>query len=128
MLNSISLVGRLTADPELRKTQSGISVARFSVAVDRRPVNGESKTDFIPVVAWRETAEFVEKYFRKGSLISIVGELHQESYTDKDGNKRNRFEVVASTIRFCGGKKDNESETKTQREDVKIADEDGFPF
>ena len=127
MLNNISLVGRLVKDPELRQTTSGTSVIRFAIAVDREPFNGETKTDFINIVAWGKTAEFVSKYFRKGQLISIPGaELHQEKYTEKDtGKERTTYEVVAQRVRFCGNKADN---SPTEEKPVTIADDDGFPF
>ena len=122
MLNNVILMGRLTADPELRQTTSGISVARFNLAVDRN-YNKEKETDFIPVVVWRQTAEFVSKYFRKGSMIAVRGELHQTHYKDKNGNDRSSFEVVSDMVSFCGEKKEEQNEVT-----VKIADEDGFPF
>ncbi len=110
MLNVAILMGRLTADPELRTTGSGISVASFSVAVDRSYRSGEERqTDFINVVAWRQTAEFVSRYFKKGSMIAVRGRIQQRNYEDKNGNKRTAFEVVADEVNFCGSK----SETGT---------------
>lgn len=105
MLNSVILMGRLTADPELRQTQNGTSVTSFTVAVDRR--FQRDQTDFINVVAWKQTAEFVEKYFKKGSLIALRGSIQQRNYEDKNGNKRTAFEVVADEVSFCGSKGEN---------------------
>ncbi len=111
MLNSIIIMGRLTADPELRSTSSGLSVTSFNVAVDRGYVRAgeERKTDFIPVVAWREKADFVSKYFRKGSMIAVQGSLQSRNYEDKNGNKRVAFEVIADQISFCGSKSESGS-------------------
>lgn len=109
MLNSIIIMGRLTADPELRSTSSGLSVTSFTVAVDRGYVRAgeEKKADFIPVVAWRQTADFVSKYFRKGSMIAVQGSLQSRSYEDKNGNKRVAYEIVADQVSFCGSKADS---------------------
>ncbi len=106
MLNSIIIMGRLTADPELRSTSSGLSVTSFTVAVDRGYVRAgeEKKADFIPVVAWRQTADFVSKYFRKGSMIAVQGSLQSRSYEDKNGNKRVAYEIIADQVSFCGSK------------------------
>ena len=106
MLNSIIIMGRLTADPELRTTSSGLSVSSFTVAVDRRyQRQGEEKqTDFIPVVAWRQQAEFVTKYFSKGQMIAVEGSLQSRKYEDKSGNPRIAYDVVADRISFCGSK------------------------
>ena len=106
MLNSIIVMGRLTADPELRSTSSGVSVTSFTVAVDRgyARTGEERKTDFIPVVAWRQTADFVSKYFRKGSMIAVQGSLQSRSYEDKNGNKRVAYEIIADQVSFCGSK------------------------
>ena len=106
MLNSIIIMGRLTAAPELRQTASGLSVTSFTVAVDRSfaKTGEERQTDFIPVVAWRSTADFVTRYFSKGSMIAVKGSLQTRNYEDKNGNKRTAFEVVADEVSFCGGK------------------------
>lgn len=105
MLNHIVIMGRLTRDPELRQTGSGVSVANFSVAVDRDFSKGEEKeTDFIDCVAWRHTGEFVSKYFTKGSLIVVSGRLQIRAYTDKDGNNRRTAEIVADNCYFGGSK------------------------
>ncbi len=102
MLNKIFIMGRLTADPILRTTQSGISVASFSVAVDRDyAAKGEERqTDFINVVAWRNTADFISRYFSKGKMIVVDGRLQVRNYEDKDGNKRTAYEIVANNVYF----------------------------
>lgn len=110
MLNCAVIMGRLTADPELRQTPSGVSVTRFTVAVDRGYVKAgeERKADFINVVAWRQTAEFVSRYFQKGSMIAVQGSIQTGSY-EKDGVKRYTVEISADNVSFCGSK----SETGT---------------
>ena len=111
MLNHITIMGRLTRDPELRRTGSGIAVASFSVAVDRDyggKDGGEKETDFIDCVAWRQTGEFVSKYFTKGRMIVVSGRLQIRSWTDKDGNKRRTAEVVADNCYFGDSKRDSE--------------------
>ena len=107
MLNRILIMGRLTRDPELRRTQSGTAVTSFSVAVDRdfKSQNGEKETDFIDVVAWRATAEFVAKYFTKGQLAVIEGRLQIRDWQDRDGNKRRTAEVVADNVYFGESKR-----------------------
>ena len=108
MFNLVVLTGRLTADPELKTTQSCISVTSFSIAVDRRYRSGEHRqTDFIYIEAWRQTAEFVTKYFKKGSLIGIEGSIQTRKYQDKDGNNRTVFEVVANNVQFVESKRDS---------------------
>ena len=111
MLNHIVIMGRLTRDPELRRTGSGIAVASFTVAVDRDfggRDGGEKETDFIDCVAWRQTGEFVSKYFTKGRMIVVSGRLQIRSWTDKDGNKRRTAEVVADNCYFGDSKRDAE--------------------
>ena len=111
MLNHITIMGRLTRDPELRRTGSGIAVASFTVAVDRDfggRDGGEKETDFIDCVAWRQTGEFVSKYFTKGRMIVVSGRLQIRSWTDKDGNKRRTAEVVADNCYFGDSKRDND--------------------
>ena len=112
MLNHITIMGRLTRDPELRRTGSGVAVASFTVAVDRdrAPEGQERETDFIDCVAWRGAGEFVAKYFRKGSMIVVSGRLQIRNWTDKDGNKRRSAEVVADNCYFGEGKKANGEE------------------
>ena len=111
MLNVVVIMGRLTATPELRTTNSGISVTSFSVAVNRNySKDGNNQTDFINCVAWRNNAEFITKYFGKGQMIAIRGSLQQSSYTDKDGNNRTAFEVVANNVQFVESKRDSSSD------------------
>ena len=108
MLNHITIMGRLTRDPELRRTGSGIAVASFTVAVDRDfggRDGGEKETDFIDCVAWRQTGEFVSKYFTKGSMIVVSGRLQIRSWNDKEGNKRRTAEVVADNVYFGESKR-----------------------
>ena len=112
MLNHITIMGRLTRDPELRRTGSGIAVASFTVAVDRDfggRDGGERETDFIDCVAWRNTGEFVSKYFTKGSMIVVSGRLQIRNWNDKDGNKRRSAEVVADNVYFGESKRSSDS-------------------
>ena len=112
MLNHITIMGRLTRDPELRRTGTGIAVASFTVAVDRDfggRDGGEKETDFIDCVAWRQTGEFVSKYFTKGRMIVVSGRLQIRSWTDKDGNKRRTAEVVADNVYFGDSKRDGDN-------------------
>ena len=112
MLNHITIMGRLTRDPELRRTGSGVAVASFTVAVDRDfggRDGGEKETDFIDCVAWRQTGEFVSKYFTKGRMIVVSGRLQIRSWTDKDGNKRRTAEVVADNCYFGDSKRDGDN-------------------
>lgn len=112
MLNRIILMGRLTRDPELRHTQTGTPVASFSLAVDRDfkdKSTGEKATDFIDVVAWRQTAEFVSRFFTKGRMAVVEGRLQIRDWTDKDGGKRRSAEVIADNVYFGDSKRDGES-------------------
>ena len=109
MLNHITIMGRLTRDPEMRTTQSGVAVASFTLAVDRDfggRDGGEKQTDFIDCTAWRHTAEFVSKYFSKGRMAVVSGRLQIDNYTDNDGNKRKAAKVIADNIYFGDSKKD----------------------
>lgn len=109
-LNHITIMGRLTRDPELRRTGSGIAVANFTVAVDRDFASGpnkEKETDFIDCVAWRQSGEFVSKYFHKGSMIAVSGRLEIRKWNDKDGNQRRTAEVNVDNAYFAGNKNDN---------------------
>ena len=111
MLNHIVIMGRLTREPELRRTGSGIAVASFTVAVDRDfggRDGGEKETDFIDCVAWRQTGEFVSKYFTKGSMVVVSGRLQIRSWNDKEGNKRRSAEVVADNVYFGESKRSND--------------------
>jgi len=111
MLNNVVLMGRLTADPELRHTPNDIAVTTFSIAVDRdySRSGAEKQTDFINIVAWRQTAEFVCRYFRKGQLVALRGSIQTRSYNDKEGNKRTAFEVVADNVYFAEPKRNSDS-------------------
>ena len=113
MLNHIVLMGRLTRDPELRRTGSGIPVTTFTLAVDRdfgsNRETGEKETDFIDIVTWRNTAEFVSKYFAKGRMAVVSGRLQIRNWNDKDGNKRRSAEVVADNVYFGDSKRDGDS-------------------
>lgn len=113
MLNHIDIMGRLVRDPEMRRTGSGIACASFTIAVDRdfgKNESGEKETDFIDCVAWRSTAEFVEKYFTKGRMAVVSGRLQIRSWTDKDGNKRRTAEVVADNVYFGDSKTSSDSQ------------------
>lgn len=113
MLNKIVIMGRLTHDPEMRQTGSGTPVTSFSLAVERDyggRDGGEKQTDFIDVVAWRHTAEFVDKYFAKGDMAAVSGRLQIRDWTDKDGNKRRSAEVVADNLYFGDSRRDNGGE------------------
>ena len=114
MLNKIILMGRLTRDPELRRTNSGTAVASFSLAVDRdfKAQNGETETDFIDIVAWRNTAEFVSKYFSKGRMAVVEGRLQIREWTDKEGHKRRTAEVQADNVYFGDSKNSTSGATQ----------------
>ena len=150
MLNVVAIMGRLTADPELRKTPNGISVCSFSIACNRSYVKqgGERETDFVNIVAWRSTAEFICRYFRKGNMIAINGSIQTRNYEDKNGNKRTAFEIVADNVYFCESKSSSQStaattfqmpmdtmqsampsyETGSTDDFEEIADDDDLPF
>ena len=116
MLNHITIMGRLTRDPELRRTGSGVAVASFTIAVDRdfSPKDGgERETDFIDCVAWRQTGEFVSKYFQKGRMAVVSGRLQIRSWNDKDGNKRRTAEIVADNVYFGDSKRDDQGASST---------------
>ena len=141
MFNLVVLTGRLTADPELKTTTNGVSVSSFRIAVDRayQKQGEERQADFIDIVAWRQTADFVCRYFKKGSMIAVQGSIQTRNYEDKQGNKRTAVEVVADNVSFCGSK--NESTQQTTYPPVANAskptanafeaiedDDDGLPF
>ena len=134
MLNKIFLQGRLVADPELRHTQQGTPVASFRIAVDRDYKNqsGNKETDFINIVAWRGTGEFVSRYFTKGRMAIVEGRLQAREYTDKDGNRRHATEVVANNIYFGDSRKDERTtndSAKPAEEFAELAEDDGeLPF
>ena len=134
-LNKVILIGRITKDPELKTTPSGVSVTAFSIAVNRKTVKDGTKiADFLNIVAWRTTAEFVAKYFKKGQAILIVGSIQTRSYEDKQGNKRIAFEVVADEVQFAEPKRDgndiNVAPTASNFEGdfAEIANDDTLPF
>lgn len=132
MINRVVLMGRLTANPELKKTESGISVTGFRIAIDRTYVKQgeERKADFIDVVCWRQTAEFVCKHFSKGSLVALEGQLQSRNYKDKDGNNRYVVEVVADNVSFTGERKSEKSQDNSPIVSVPTAQnlEDDLPF
>lgn len=116
MINNVTLMGRLTAEPELKQTSSGTSVLSFCLAVDRPYYKDrEREADFINLVAWRQTAEFISRYFTKGQMIAVDGRLQTRSYDDKYGNKRSVTEVVVSNAHFCGSKDETTKSKKTSQ-------------
>lgn len=119
-MNQIVIMGRLTADPERRETTNGTQVARFTVAVQRD--FSKDETDFLPVVAWKHTAEFISRYFTKGQMIALTGRLQANNYTDKQGNKRTAFEIVADRVYFAGNNKQKDGNANTGAQGVKISD------
>ena len=132
MLNRAILMGRFTKSPELKTPQNGVPVIQISIAVDRdyTPKGQEKQTDFIDVVAWRNTAEFISKYFEKGQLIALTGSIQTRSYTDNQGNKRSVTEVIADQVYFCGGKNENKkTEPKFDESDFEeIGIDPDLPF
>ena len=113
MTNVVAIMGRLTADPELKHTQSGVAVTSFTLAVQRGyKQGGEYETDWVDVVAWRQTAEFICKYFTKGQMIAVTGSIQTRSYEDKQSNKRKAVEIVAKEVSFCGSKEGPKQERK----------------
>lgn len=132
MLNNIVIMGRLTKSPELRRTESGIAVTSFTIACERdyAPQGGEKETDFIDVVCWRSTAEFVEKYFTKGRMAVVTGRLQIRGWTDKEGNKRRSAEILADHIYFGDSKRDGDSQApKSDFTEIPSDEEDeDLPF
>lgn len=139
MLNHVVLMGRLTADPELRTTPNGTSCCSFTLAVERNySAKGEERqTDFIRIVAWRNTAEFIGKYFEKGQLIALEGSIQTRQYKDKQGNNRTAFEVIAQSVYFAESKKKENAEPKVSAQPLLIdendfeeieTDEEDLPF
>lgn len=121
--NKVILIGRLTNAPELKQTQSGVSVTNFILAVDRKYNKGEEKqADFPAIIAWRNTAEFICKYFTRGSMILIEGELQTRSWTDQQGNKHYATEVVAENAQFCEAKKNSETNNAHQNQNAAQGD------
>ena len=130
MLNHITIMGRLTRDPELRRTGSGIAVASFTLAVDRdiaNKENGERETDFIDCNAWRGTGEFVAKHFAKGSMAVVSGRLQIRNWTDKEGNKRRSAEVVADNVYFGDSKKSSDGNSTYQTQNGSYGNAGDFP-
>ena len=136
MLNTVILMGRLTADPELRHTPNNVAVTTFTIAVDRSYVKSgaERQVDFIDVVAWRNTAEFVCRYFSKGQMIALQGSIQTRSYTDSQGIKRKAFEIVADNVHFADSKKQESGAPVPQMNDTQAPDyyemlpNDDLPF
>lgn len=135
MLNRCIIMGRLTRDPELRRTQSGKAVTSVTLAVDRdfKGQNGEKETDFIDIVAWSNIAEFVSNYFKKGDMAIVSGRLQSRRWEDRDGNKRTAIEIVAENIYFCGPKKSQQEQNFNQLADAvdkfqEIEDQGNLPF
>lgn len=133
MLNKINVMGRLTRDPELRRTGSGAAVASFTIACDRdyKSDSGEREADFFDCVAWRNTAEFVSKYFTKGRMAVVAGRLQTRTWTDKDGNKRKATEIVAESVYFGDSKRDGatqQSYAAPQESFAELPDDDEVPF
>lgn len=132
MLNTITIMGRMTRDPELRRTESGIAVASFALACERdyAPQGGEKETDFINVVCWRSTAEFVDKYFSKGRMAVVSGRLQIRGWTDKEGNKRCSAEILADRVYFGDAKRDGDAqESKSDFTGISNDEEDeDLPF
>lgn len=124
-MNVVALMGRLTYEPELRTTPSGLSVISFQIACDRQyQAKGEErKADFIDVTAWRQTAEFISRYFHKGSMIAVEGSIQTENFTDKDGNKRKSVTVVANNVSFCGSDNAAKSDSVEKKSEKKPATE-----
>ena len=128
--NGVHIMGRITKDLELRHTQSGTAVCQFCVAVTRsfKDANGEYQSDFIDCVAWRNSAEFITKYFSKGALIALDGELQTRNYTDKDGNKRKATELLVSRAAFTGEKREAAAKPTPTEDDYNAISDDDLPF
>ena len=129
MFNLVVLSGRLTADPELKYTQNNVPVCSFTIAVDRRHKQGEERqADFVNIVAWRSTAEFISKYFSKGSMIGIEGSIQTRRYQDKDGKNRTAFEVVANNVQFMDSKRSesNGENLPSQNQNFSQGENNGF--
>lgn len=128
--NGVHIMGRITKDLELRHTQSGTAVCQFCVAVTRsfKDANGEYQSDFIDCVAWRNSAEFITKYFSKGAMIALDGELQTRNYTDKDGNKRKATELLVSSAAFTGEKREAAAKPAPTEDDYSAISDDDLPF
>lgn len=133
MLNKINVMGRMTRDPELRRTKSGTAVTSFAIACDSdfKSDSGEREVDFFDCVAWRSTAEYVSKYFTKGRMAVVAGRLQTREWTDKNGNKRNATEIVAESVYFGDSKREGaaqQSYSAPQESFAELTDEDELPF
>ena len=137
MINNVTLMGRLTAAPELKQTTSGATVTSFCIAVDRRfqPKEGEKQADFINCVAWRNTAEFITKYFSKGDMIAVTGEIQTRKYKDSNDNNRVAVEVIIDNASFCGGKNNANGGAELSASDplqndgfTELSNDDELPF
>ena len=127
MLNVVVLMGRLTSDPEIRHTSNDVAVTSFSIAVERSYKSGdERQTDFIDIVAWRSTAEFICKYFRKGQMIAINGSIQTRMYTDKNNNKRKAVEILADSVHFAGGNKNDTNTHEQNSPDISETEPQGY--
>ena len=130
-MNIIAIKGRLVRDPEIRQTQSGVSVTNITVAVDRSySAGGEKQTDFFDCVFWRQGAEFVSKYFKKGKEIIVTGEMQSRKWQDKDGNNRISWEIQNAHAEFCGGRGENTQQEKQNVSDYSVVDDssEDIPF
>ena len=130
-MNIIAIKGRLVRDPEIRQTQSGVSITNITVAVDRSySAGGEKQTDFFDCVFWRQGAEFVSKYFKKGKEIIVTGEMQSRKWQDKDGNNRISWEIQNAHAEFCGGKGENTQQEKQNVSDYSVVDDssEDIPF
>ena len=132
-MNKVIITGRLTADPEVKQTQSGLAVVDFTIAVDRGYNKAERRTDFVAVQAWRATAEFVGKYFRKGKPILVTGQLINDQWTDKEGKKRDQWKVRTDEVEFYGDKQSQTEEEGNEKlnpqfTDVPAEEYDNLPF
>lgn len=134
MINTVAIMGRLTYEPELKVTPSGVSVIRFQVACNRQyQAQGQDRqADFIDCVAWRKTAEFISRYFHKGNMIALTGSIQTSNFTDSNNNKRKQVEVVADNVSFCGNKNDtaNGNDTAVVNNDFEeiTTDDEDYPF
>jgi single-strand DNA-binding protein len=129
MLNRAIVMGRLTDNPELRKTPNDVSVVSFTLAVDRTYRSGTDRvTDFLDIVAWRSTAEFVSKYFVKGQLVAVEGSIQVRSYTDRDGNKRRAWEIVADQVHFAESKRDSSAPAARSEQPASYSNADPGAF
>lgn len=132
MINNVVLIGRLTKTPELKKTQSGVDVTSFTIAVDRnrKSPDGTYPTDFLTCVAWRNTAEFISKYFEKGQMIAVSGSIQTRQYDDKNGNKRVATEILVEQASFCGSKNETTNDVASQdtSDFEEISGDDDLPF